>query len=198
MSLDKVLYQFYQLGPPPAGTPPSYQQGPPPAGTPPSYQQGPPPAGTPPGSAMKARRDDIGAALGPIVSAKSVSPDGEPVDPAIAADRVLQVLRDARRAPTAEQEPLGVVVNADLELVGLRGKPVELSWSMWQMGGDVRLHGDWLNSNLAYRLEAATDSDTVSIDLWVPLPSQPGPYFVEVDLIAKSARLASARSEPFG
>jgi hypothetical protein len=184
MSLDKVFYQFYQLGPPPEGTPPS-------------YQLEPPPAGTPPGSAMEARRD-IGAALGPIVSAKSVSPDGEPVDPAIAADRVLQVLRDARRAPTPEQEPLGVVVNADLELVGLRGKPVELSWSMWQTGGDVRLHGDWLNSNLAYRVEATGDPDTVTIDLWVPLPNQPGHYFVQVDLIAKNARLASAQSEPFG
>lgn len=136
-----------------------------------------------------------------------MTPDGEPVDPAVAAERVLQVLRDARTtaAPdpdaadndVADPEPLGVVVNADIELVGLRGKPVALSWSMWQTGGDVRLHGDWLNSNLAYRLEAVTDSDTVSIDLWVPLPRPPGPYFVQVDLTAEGARLHSAHSEPF-
>jgi hypothetical protein len=96
-----------------------------------------------------------------------------------------------------DAEPLGVVVIADVELVGLRGKPVTLSWSMWQTGGDVRLHGDWLNNNLAYRLKAVTDHDTVTIDLWVPLPRPPGPYLVQVDINAESARLASAHSEPF-
>jgi hypothetical protein len=68
---------------------------------------------------------------------------------------------------------------------------------MWQTGGDVRLHGDWLNSNLAYRLQAVTDHDTVTIDMWVPLPKPPGPYFVRVDINSGNTRLASSDSEPF-
>jgi hypothetical protein len=87
-------------------------------------------------------------------------------------------------------------VTADLELAGLRGKPVLLSWSMWQQGGNKRLYGDWLNRNLAYRLEATTDRDT-TLDLWIPLPKAPGPYFVRVDLTAGRSTLASADSQPF-
>jgi hypothetical protein len=90
-----------------------------------------------------------------------------------------------------------VVVTADLELAGLRGRPVLLSWSMWQKGGKVRLFGDWLNSNLAYRLEATSDRDTTSLDLWIPLPKSPGPYLVRVNLTAAQSPLASAESQPF-
>jgi hypothetical protein len=135
-----------------------------------------------------------------IVAAKCLSPDGEPVEPAVAAERVLQVLHDARTTQSTGEEPpepLGVVVSSDVELIGLRGTPVTLSWEMWQTGGAVRLHGDWLNSNLAYRLQAVTDHDTVTIDMWVPLPKPPGPYFVRVDINSGNTRLASADSEPF-
>jgi hypothetical protein len=55
----------------------------------------------------------------------------------------------------------------------------------------------WLNRNLAYRLEATTDRDTTSLDLWVPLPRSPGPYFIRVNLTAADATLASADSQPF-
>lgn len=130
----------------------------------------------------------------------SVDPEGNPVPPQQAAERVLQVLKDARttsEGPVQERQPLGAVVTVDVELTGLRGKPVELTWSMWQTGDGARLHGDWLNTNLAYRLEAATDHDTTSVDLWVPLPSQTGPYVIRVDLTTEGSRLASGTSDPF-
>jgi hypothetical protein len=140
----------------------------------------------------------------PLIGSISLDPKGNPVAPAVAAQRVVELLRDARstgREPQGgeepRREPLGVVISADLELAGLRGKPVLLSWSMWQQDGRKRLYGNWLNRNLAYRLEATTDRDTTSLDLWVPLPKSPGPYFIRVNLAAAESLLASADSQPF-
>jgi hypothetical protein len=79
-------------------------------------------------------------------------------------------LRACSSPSTSTSSP---AVTADLELAGLRGKPVLLSWSMWQQGGNKRLYGDWLNRNLAYRLEATTDRDT-TLDLWIRCRRHPG------------------------
>jgi hypothetical protein len=126
--------------------------------------------------------------------AASVDLDGNPVPPDVAAERVVQILRDAR---SNGSEPLGVVVAADLELVGLRDDPVFLSWEMWQHEGTTRLHDDWLNKNLAYRLEPNTDHDSATLDLWVPMPTNPGPYYVRIQLTHAGSGLASADSAPF-
>jgi hypothetical protein len=149
-----------------------------------------------------------------VIASASTDQDGNPVSPDVAAERVLKVLREVRRTeggqapgskPRSHQsggnkptgEPLGVVVSADLELIGLRGKPVLLTWSMWQQGGKKRLYGNWLNRNLAYRLEATTDHDTTTLDLWIPLPKLPGRYFIRVNLAADQSPLASADSPSF-
>jgi hypothetical protein len=122
--------------------------------------------------------------------------EGNPVAPGVAAERVVKVLKDART--TQRKEPLGVVVSVDVELAGLRDKPVLLSWSMWQKNGTTRrLYGNWLNRNLAYRLKASTDRDTATLDLWIPLPKPPGPYFVRMQLTASGSARASTDSQPF-
>jgi hypothetical protein len=122
--------------------------------------------------------------------------EGNPVAPGVAAERVVKVLKDARTAQ--RKEPLGVVVSVDVELAGLRDKPVLLSWSMWQKNGTTRrLYGNWLNRNLAYRLKASTDRDTATLDLWIPLPKPPGPYFVRMQLTASGSARASTDSQPF-
>jgi hypothetical protein len=126
--------------------------------------------------------------------AASVDLDGNPVPPDVAAQRVVQILRDAR---SDGDEPLGVVVAADLELIGLRDDPVFLTWQMWQYGGTTRLHDDWLNENLAYRLEPSTNHDSATLDMWIPLPADPGPYFVRVALTHAGSGLASADSATF-
>jgi hypothetical protein len=129
---------------------------------------------------------------------------GEGGAPEDAAKRLVALLRDARRADTqgpggelAEGEPLGVVVSADIELIGLRNRSVMLSWSMWQQGGQARLYGEWLNTNLAYVLEATTDDESKTVDLWVPLPKEPGPYYIRLVLTAGQSALDSADSDPF-
>jgi hypothetical protein len=81
---------------------------------------------------------------------------------------------------------------------GLPRRPVLLTWSMWQKNGETRrLYGNWLNRNLAYRLKAITDRDTTTLDLWVPLPKPPGPYFVRIQLTAGGSARASTDSQPF-
>jgi|SoiMethySBSTD1v2_1073268.scaffolds.fasta_scaffold11381_2 hypothetical protein len=130
----------------------------------------------------------------PMSLANSISLDGTPIPPDEAAARVVALLDSARRTG---DDPLGIVVATDLEMVGLRGETIFLSWSMWQEGGQVRLHGDWLNENLAYRLQPTTDRDTTTLDLWVPLPREPGAYFVRVELALGDSSLASADSELF-
>lgn len=132
----------------------------------------------------------------PIIVAESVDEEGEPVPPDVAAERVVELLRDTRLGGDGD-EPLGVVIATDIELEGLRGETVLLTWSMWEQSGGARLHGDWLDERLAYSLEASTEHDTASLDLWIPLPPEPGPYFVRVGLDLGGSSLASADSEPF-
>lgn len=138
-----------------------------------------------------------------IAIGNAISPSGEPIDPAAAAERIAKVLADARHAPSAAApasagpDPLGVVVSTDLDLSGLRGKKLTLSWSMWQVAGGVRLSGDWLNDNLAYRIEPRTEHATTTLDVWIPLPREPGSYFVRVDLRDGPTRIDSGESERF-
>ncbi len=130
-----------------------------------------------------------------LTNANSVDPEGNPVPPEVAIERVLKVLKDARQ--NSKQEPLGAIVSVDIELAGLRGKQVLLTWSMWQMAGESRLHGDWLNRNLAYRLEATTNRDSTTVDIWIPLPATDGPFFIRVDLTTQGRSLRSGASQPF-
>ncbi|WP_284740616.1 hypothetical protein [Amycolatopsis sp. RTGN1] len=132
----------------------------------------------------------------PAIVGYSTDLAGNRVPPDQVAERVLKVLSDARHTDDA-REPVGVALSADVELSGLRGKTVVLTWEMWQVDGKFRLHGDWLNTNLAYELRPSTDHDTTSVDLWVPLPKDPGEYKVHVDLTLDGRNVASNESPPF-
>jgi len=131
-----------------------------------------------------------------LVTANALDRGGDVVPPDVAAARVLALLGTARAGPAAG-EPLGVVVTTELDLVGLRDEPALLTWSMWRQGGDVRLYRAWLDEDLAYRLRSTTDHDTVTLDLWVPLPTDPGPYVVRAALEASGSALARTESPPF-
>jgi hypothetical protein len=106
-------------------------------------------------------------------------------------------LRTVRVKGSRKAQPVGVVVTANMELSGLRGKAVLLSWSMWQKDGAERLYGEWLNERLAYRIEATSDHDTASVDYWIPLPKQKGPYFVRTRLAFNGTTLATSDSDSF-
>ncbi len=100
-------------------------------------------------------------------------------------------------APNAQKDPLGELVNVNLELVGLRGQPVLLSWSIFQGGSHTNLFGKWLRDFAAYRLEATTNDDTATLEMWIPLPKLPGPYFIHLSLTTDGVGLASANSDMF-
>lgn len=95
------------------------------------------------------------------------------------------------------RDAVGVVVTVNVDLGGLRGKPVLLSWSMWQTGSGKRIFGDWLNEHLAYELTADTDHDTTGGDFWIPLPKVKSSYFVRVWLTHNDVVLATINSPPF-
>jgi hypothetical protein len=101
-------------------------------------------------------------------------------------------------AGSAKKQPLGELVSVDLQLTGLQGQPVFLSWSIFQERGPSHLSGKWLKNFVAYRLEATTDNDTGTLEMWIPLPKQHGPYFVRLTLTTAGASLASMDSGPFG
>ena len=62
---------------------------------------------------------------------------------------------------------------------------------------EKRLHGKWLNRNLAYRMVPSSNRDTASLDLWIPLPKKRGSYFVRSTLTLDGVAIASADSDTF-
>jgi hypothetical protein len=95
-------------------------------------------------------------------------------------------------------QPLGELVSVNLELAGLKGQRVVLSWPIYPENGSTGLPEKWLGNFVAYRLVATTDDDTGTLDMWIPLPRQQGPYFIRVTLALGDADLASMSSGPFG
>ena len=138
-----------------------------------------------------------------LVIVTTVNSHDKPVSSAAAASSIIGILSQTRTAsgpsgaPKAQQDPLGEQVNVNLELVGLRGQPVLLSWSIFQAGSHTNLFGKWLGDFVADRLEATTNDDTGTLAMWIPLPKLPGPYFIHLSLTADGAGLASVNSDTF-
>lgn len=138
--------------------------------------------------------------IGSIVAAASSATDenGDPVSADVAAERVVKLLHKTRTQPLdGKLDPLGVLLTINVELEGLRNQPVLLTWRMFQAGGNTPLFGNWLGTTPAYRLDASTDHDTASFDLWVPLPRERGAYTVSLLLSSDQAILASEESPAF-
>ena len=151
-----------------------------------------------------------------IVQPTSVDPTtgGGLVPPVVAANRLVGILGQTQTAsgtpgnnsgtpgnnsgtPGNKTDPLGELVSVNMELTGLRDQPVFLLWSIFQEGGHTSLFGKWLNNFVAYRLEATTNDDTGTVEMWIPLPKLPGPFFIHLSLTTDGASLASTDSNPF-
>ena len=145
-----------------------------------------------------------------MVQPTSVDPTtgGGLVPPVVAAERLIGILGRTQTvsggpsnnsgAPGNKIDALGELVSVNMELAGLRGQPVFLLWSIFQEGGHTSLFGKWANNFVAYRLEATTNDDTGTAEMWIPLPKLPGPFFIRLILITDGADLASTDSNPFG
>jgi hypothetical protein len=135
----------------------------------------------------------------------SVDKHDNPVPQAVVADSIIGVLGQTQTAPSSQsgtpsstRDPLGELVSANLELVGLRGQPVLLAWSIFQQGDKANPFGKWLGGDFVVdRLEATTNDDTTALEMWIPLPKLPGPFVIRLSLSTDGADLASADSSPF-
>jgi hypothetical protein len=140
-----------------------------------------------------------------FVIVTSVNKHGQPVPQAVAAKSIIGILGQTQTvpssqngAPSSERDPLGELVSVNLELVGLRGQPVLLSWSIFQQEDKTNPFGKWLDGDFVIdRLEATTNDDTAALEMWIPLPKLPGPFVIRLSLSTDGADLASADSSPF-
>jgi hypothetical protein len=136
-----------------------------------------------------------GAPSGP--SATPSGPSGAPSGPSTTPSGPSGAPSGPSATPSVQKDPLGELVSVNLELVGLRGQPVLLSWSIFQEDGHTNLFGTWLRDFVAYRLEATTNDDTATLEMWIPLPKLPGPYFIHLSLTTDGAGLTSVNSAIF-
>lgn len=163
-----------------------------------------PPAAAPtppsPGATPSPGPPPLPRTVAAMLTAAATDENGEPLPPDVAAERVIELLGETRTVETGEgkQNPLGVLVDVNVELEGLRGRPVLLTWSIFPHDGGPPLFGSWLQTVAAYRLEAGSNRDTASFDLWLPLPKDPGPYVAGLQLSVGDIRIASVRTDPFG
>jgi hypothetical protein len=129
-----------------------------------------------------------------------VDEEGEPLPPAEAARRVVQVLGETRavRTPQGTLDPLGVVVFANVELEGLRDREVGVFWELWSRDGGTQLYDRWLDQVPVSRITAQRDTDAGSLRFWVPMPKDPGQYVVNVILREGESTLVTRPSGPFG
>ena len=142
-----------------------------------------------------------------IVLTTSTDAQGNLVPPGVAARRLVGLLGHTQTVswpsgrqtggPRHKREPLGELVSANVELAGFRGRTVFLSWSIFQKDNQDSLFGKWLSDFVAYRLQATTNDDTGTLEMWIPLPRAPGPYFVRLNLSTAGASLASMDSNLF-
>jgi hypothetical protein len=123
--------------------------------------------------------------------------------PLACAETTAGIFRDSASVPagsggggSAKSQPVGELISVDVELAGLQGQSVFLSWSIFPENGSS-LSGNWNSTFVAYRLVATTNDDTGSLEIWVPLPKQHEPYFVHLTLTTGGASLASMDSGPF-
>ena len=98
---------------------------------------------------------------------------------------------------SAKIEPLGELISVDMEIKGLQGQSVILSWSIFPQNRTRHLPREWLRDYDSYLLAPTTNDDTGSLDMWIPLPRQPGPYYVHLAMTVNGVGLASSESGPF-
>jgi hypothetical protein len=142
-----------------------------------------------------------------LLVVKSVNGHYQPVPPATAARRIAGIFGDTQTVGGGSgnsgnsREPLGELVQTNVELIGLQGQPVFLRWWISQEGSRTHAHlfGKWFSSDfVGYSLVATTENDTGVVSMWIPLPKVPGPYILHLDLTTDGNDLISANSPAFG
>jgi hypothetical protein len=121
----------------------------------------------------------------------------------VSAQTFLEVLRETRRHVRREGgkrvvEPLGVTVNFEAILEGYRGKQIEVWWTLHRERSGQPIGRDWLKNRRVLTFTPRADTQRVSQEFWVPMPSRRASYFIRVRLYGPGReRLAARDTEPF-
>jgi hypothetical protein len=153
-----------------------------------------------PSEVLQAPADDPGDGTVLYAQRWAVDPNGDPLPVEEAARNLAAQLEQVRSVPNeGKRDPVGVRVTVDLELEGLRGVDVYLYWRLLSAGGSNPVPEDLAVATPAFMITPGTDLDSASVDAWVPLPEDPGPYELELLVTdgTDAAPLDSFRSEPF-
>ena len=101
--------------------------------------------------------------------------------PGEVAEQLVKFFKEVRKRQlkSGVSQPLGVTVNYKLTMTGFRGRAVRVRWELHRQGGGGLPH-DWLKKQRPARWEAEADQESVSPNVWVPLPHTKGPLFVRL------------------
>jgi len=121
-------------------------------------------------------------------------PNGNALTAHQLAKRLARDLRNVQPAGKKVKDPLGWVVVVNLDVTGLKDVPLLLTWSL----DGVNVPDSWAADNIAYRLTAATDHDSGSVNVWVPRLRKKGMYNVNVEVDREDDGTVLTQGEPLG
>jgi hypothetical protein len=103
------------------------------------------------------------------------------VSPSEATDQLVRFFTEVRKRslPAGRSEPLGVTVNYKLTVTGFRGRTVRVRWQLHRPGGG-ELPNQWLTKQRPVSWVGEADTDSVSPNLWIPLPTTKRRFFVRL------------------
>jgi hypothetical protein len=117
-------------------------------------------------------------------SSDGTRPHGEKLTVGEVASRLATALREVKYVQKeGKKDPLGWVVAVDLDVSGLKGVPLLLTWSL----DGLNVPDSWSADRIAYRLTATTAHDNGSIEVWVPDLKKRGSYNVNLKLAYESS-----------
>ena len=95
-------------------------------------------------------------------------------------------------------EEEGMMVIFRVKIVGYRGRPCRLKWSMYDAESCSKLSDPLLMNKKGNELVPDTDDDEGSSETWMPLPQSTGKYFARLELLGDhGSRLDSKDSDAF-
>jgi hypothetical protein len=142
-----------------------------------------------------------------------VGQSGNPVPAQEAAQRLEMRLQQVRaqphgQGPSAPGDPspqrrrdlVGMSARISMDIEGLSGESLSLFWRLSQTSDAAALTGTWEKPTLACRLRPRTQTDSATVNVWIPLPQDPGPFVLDL-LVTRDgdgAVVGSQRVKPVG
>lgn len=107
------------------------------------------------------------------------------LSPFEAARRLVGFLKNVRRVPQPgsrgrRREPLGVVVNFDMQLAGFRGAVTSVAWSLRDATSKPVVPTQWLRPRPIVWVKPKANSEGFTRNFWLPLPRVRGAFFVRL------------------